>query len=441
MDIKTVTNDFDTKCIPLRLQFPKKEYEYTTVLENALSLDLDFVFIPLAAFDSNFFSLVKKALENPHCKGFVINKNAFNNKDFKTNFHAFMKGLKKEPEVLVLLSNIYNFANYIGRLKTEAFDLETITITGTDGLSEVKDILVDNLSNKFNITYPNSSWNVWQKIYEPLLNADKDTKYAIIEAIPEKLGVTSCASIYFKNHIIFTKSSLFRMDNHTFLDDLTYTASRVLDYKERILSIHTLENNDFINDDIDFNFQDRLHFTKLKKKASTSFERAQALAFDFLKYIKIKPSLSCDFKESYPLYSIVSKNKKDYFIINPKRNLYENVLETIDEFMAKYKKKKKIVVFEHIPSLGSYKGACMEYFMEHLAKLNPDIVLSINTNAYFSHFQKYNKNSYIKYLPYSANNQDQKSSLKIFLDNFAKDGFAIYIASHNDLSFLLDGEN
>lgn len=440
MDIKTALDNFDLKCIPLRLQFPKKGYEYTTVLENALNLDIDFIFIPLVPFDINFFPFVQKALENPHCKGFVINKNAFDNIDFKSYFHTFMKSLKREIEVLALLSNIYNFANYLGKIKTQGFDLETITITGTDEVSEVKDILVDNLSNRFNITYPNSSWNIWQKIYEPLLNADKNTKYAIIEAIPEKLGVVSCASIYFKNHIIFTKSSIYKMNNYLYLDDLTYTTSRVLDYKERVLSIHTLENNDFINDDINYEFQDKLHFVKLKNK-TTAFERAKALAFDFLKYIKIKPEISENFKESYPLYSIVSNNKKDYFIVNPKRNLYENVLETIDEFMNKYKKKKKIVVFEHILCLGNYKDTCMKHFTEHLAKLNPDIVLFLNTNAYFYYFQKYNKNSYIKYLPYDPQNQEQRSNLKIFLNNFSEDNSAIYIASNNNLSFLLDGEN
>ena len=95
--------------------FEQKEYSYTCVLDNALTMQKDFIYLPFCKNKSTFFSLIEKALNNPCCKGFIINRSWLENLELRNEFDSLMSKYSTRIEVAALASNIYNLAYKIGR--------------------------------------------------------------------------------------------------------------------------------------------------------------------------------------------------------------------------------------------------------------------------------------------------------------------------------------
>lgn len=444
MQIKDVIEKYNL--FALHLTNPDKKYAYTCTLDNALTLEKDFIFIPFLSNKDDVYNLIAKAMKNPHCKGFFLNLSTFESDKRKPLFHTFMKEFSDRLEVLILAHNIYNLAYSLACENSNEYKVQTIAIVGTDETSVVSEILYKSLKETGSkVIGTLSGWDYWQKSLEALLVADSDTDFAIIEAVPESRHLIEYAGAFRKKHVLFTKSSIDFMNVFEEMFNISDELAKILNKPQRVLSVHTYLNNELINSKIPYEFQDRLQF--VSEDGTYGFEqdfyylnRCYALAESFLKNIGKQICSVKDFEESSPLYTLRQNFGHDYFILNKDKLNVNSVKKSLQLFFDKYKSRQKIVIFEHITGLNTYKDSVYEDIFSELAKLNPDVLLLLETKAYIHLFKRYNRNSYVKYLPYDAKKPETATDVKCFVAGMLTDNSAVYVASRHDLSFLYEEE-
>jgi len=212
----------------------------------------------------------------------------------------------------------------------------------------------------------------------------------------------------------------------------------VISNEKTVLSIYSPDYNELINDRIPYQFTKKAHFIQSDKKAEKPIQRNYSYVFEFLKSLGVNEFK--DVKTTYPLYKTYNYNNAEYFVVNDKRILFENVKNTFKLFAKKYADKKKIIVFEHILGLGIYKKASIRELFKQFADADPDAVVLLNTEANNHFFKRNSRSSYLKNLPLKSDEKRDKINLKKFLKGVVTEGSAVYVASANNLSFLFGGE-
>ncbi len=444
MQIKDVIEKYNL--FALHLTNPDKKYAYTCTLDNALALEKDFIFIPFLSNKDGVYDLIAKAMKNPHCKGFFLNQSTFESENRKPLFHSFMKEFSAGLEVLILAPNIYNLAYSLACENSMEYSVQTIAVVGTDETSTVGEILYKSLEDSGSkVVRTLSNWDCWQKSLEALLVSDENTDFAIVEAVPEKNHLIEYTGAFRKKHVLFTKSSIDFMNVFGELFDISDELAKILNKPQRVLSVHTYLNNELINGKISYEFQDRLQFVSEDKIYGFKqdfyyLNRCYALAESFLKNIGKQVCSAESFEESSPLYTLREISARDYFILNKEKLNVNSVKKSLKLFFDKYKSRQKIVIFEHITGLNTYKDAVYEDIFSELAELNPDVLLLLETKAYIHLFKRHNRNTYVKYLPYDSKKPETAVDVKGFVTGMLTDNSAVYIASKHDLSFLYEEE-
>lgn len=436
MEIKEICEKYKSSTLRLILDYPEKEYAFTSTIENAKKMEKDFVFIVLMPF-VNLYSNYEEVIKNPHCKGFIINRGIFGEQNNKVRFHNFMKEIDFTPEVLIVAQNSYDIAYFIANENSKKENLETITIIGTDGVNTIKNILVHNLSKQFNITYANNDLLVWQKMFEPLLIADDETKYAIVEAYIDSEKTVLYSGYSYNNNVIFAKPTLHNINKTKDLEDFADLYLRAIERMERLKSIYTLSDDNIITDRISYKYSNIVH----KIPSDKNFEdKNYLIASEFLKSLNIEPDLN--FMEENPLYREYSINEHNYFVLNPKRVTYDNVMKTLDIFKSKYKDNSFNIVYEHIKNLGSFKNDLSIKIHKKIAQTNPFSLLLVNTSAHINEIKKINKYIYIKNITADEKNHvSEIVNLKKTIKDMSKNTKSTYVAMQDDFASLFKENN
>ena len=420
----------------------QSEYLFTCTISNAQRLQKDFIYLPFASGVKEIPYLVSTALKNPFCKGIVINKRWYSDAALQSALQLLVVNF----EVFVLTGNIYNLAYAIAEENSKNLSFRTITVAGTEETSTVKELLVQAMGNNgYRVSYPQPDWSFWQKSVEPLLSADVNLDYAIVEVIPRKNHVMDYAAMYYKNNILFTNSKLSNMNVWEEMADLSDELLKLLNYKNRIQSVYTYMDNELINCGISYEFQNRLNFAD--DNLPSGFEqdfyylgRCYNLASAFLNNNGIAPVKPSDFKESFLLYEEFNSGKCKYFVINPAKISVNSLKETASLFFKKYPDRQKILIYEHITGLGDYKDEVYRDIFANLAKLNPDVLILLETQKFKHYFKRFNNQTYVKYFPYKSADKTKIDNIKRFLHGIKEDDCAVFVFSEHNLPFIWEEE-
>lgn len=415
---------------------PQKEYIFTCVLDNALKLQKDFIYLPFASSLKEIPDLITKAMKNSCCKGVVINKKWY------SDFKSFLDPLMLNFEFFGQAGNIYNLAYSLAQDNSKDLKVRTITIAGTEETSTVKEILAESIkANGYRVSCAQIHWSFWQKSVEPLLSADENLDYALVEAIPKKAHMSDYAAMYYKNNVLFTNSKIFTMNIWQDLADLSEDILKILNYPERIQSVYTYFDNELVNCGISYLFQDRLHFVKDLEQVGFKQDfyylgRCYNLAAAFLETNGIRTVKLSDFEESEQLYFERTSGNRDYFVLNPQKVSVNSLKESALLFSKKYQNRQKIFVYEHITGLGDFKDGVYKDIFVHLAGLNPDVLILLETQKFKHYFKRYNNSAYVKYFPYKPGDTTKIRNIKRFFNGIAEDNCAVFVFSEHDLSFM-----
>ena len=439
MNIKTLSENYDVTSIIV--DDPDKEYDFSCALETSLEIEKDFIFIPFSGTEESIFSLIEKAMANPFCKGFVLNRKALDDNNIKNQFHHLMKIVGQRLEALILVNNIYNLAAFLAKNTVMANDFQIICAVGTSDTDIVREMLNKNLSPGFNTTFPRCGFNVWQNIFEPILRADSNTDYVIIECSPIKQNLLGIVSSYKNKHVIFTKSGISDMRIYKDLEDLSQELLTVLNDSKNVLSIFTLEDNELVNSKLFYEISDLIHFVTDDNADNEIFDcfnsRCKSLVDAFLRFAGID-AVSVPVINN--LYTVEKFNEIEVFRLNKNKISVELVNRSLKEFFRLYEGKKKIVILEHIQNLGQYKEGVYTEILINIAKFNPDVLILLNTNAYIHIYKRFNKNTFVKTFNYQKGNQSLTDIFNAFFKGVVDNNTAVYIASPQDI-LIPEGNN
>lgn len=449
MNINTFVNKF--KLQPYKFVYEGKDYGFSCSLENAVKKEYDFIFIPLVS-SQDFESVLNKVFKNPHCKGVVFNNKLLASDKYKIWLNSFMKIFGTQVEFLAFVPNIYNLALSTILETLMYYNGKIITVVGTEGTSDVVEMLEYALGEKYKISAAKSGWNCWQKLFEPILSAEENTDCIIAEAIPDKLGLVAIAQNFPNNNIIFTKSSIYNMNLYEDLKSLSDELLKSIDNPSFVNSITISEDNSLVLDYLPYYLSDKVHLTSEISKCS---ECENEEVFDYLvpyKNLVITflnnqfPNEQFDlegFMPSTNLFDIYKKNHNDYFVMNSQKVSVNSVLKSLDEFSHMYSDKKKIVIFEYIKSLGEFKESVYEEIFSKLAKINPTEMILVNINNYNHLFRRLNKTTYLLNVKYSVDNPESIDQLEVLLNAIDKEtDAAIYFRlNENTLKLLVEEDN
>lgn len=443
MQISKIVEQYNL--IPIQLLYPSKKYRYTCVLENALDLKEDFIYFPFVLKKDEIFDNIFEAMSNPHCKGFVINIDYLKREEFINKFHILMKSQYKNIEVLLLAKNLYNTAFFIGERLTQKFEnLQVITVSGTQNTSCAVQMLSDSMKNKIKITKTEYSWDIYQKALEPILMADKNTKYAIVEAIPERKHLFMFIKNYRKNNIIYLKTEPSYIDIWGEVEALSDEFAKLLDIPANIKSIYSLSENEIINRQISYKMQNKLYFVKTNSKNEFKqdfyyLNDCYKLVSEFLIQNKIRPIKSKKFFEANGLYGVLRIRQNDYFILNPEKFFLKPIKETLKLFFNLNLNKQKIVIIETFSGANNlYKETVYKDLFAYIAGLNPDVLILLGKNPYIKFYKMKNKNTYVKIFPFKSGNTSNERNVQLFLDGIKTNNASIYVASADNTSYIFD---
>lgn len=442
MNSSYIIENFDIQT--LKILSKHAEYSFSCSLEGALSLEKDFIFIPLIAF-TEVESVLKSVLGNPYCKGIVFDRKLMRNQNFRIMYSSLMKKYGSKLEFIALVPNIYNFAFSLVLEISKNFKGEVISAVGTSGTFETVDLLKYSMQGKYQITSTNESWNCWQKVFEPFFMVDENTNYVLIEVIPDKVDLTSLVSMIRRNNVIFTNLSIFNMNLYENMENLSDEMLKILSNSRFIKSITISESNQLV-DYIPSSFSKILNLvvgfkdkSRLKLNPDYSYlETFCELVFSFLEYKDIIPRFFDKYDSTSKLYNIFEREDIDYFVVNPVRANFSSSLSSVKEFCELYKDKQKVIVFEYFRNLGKYKNSVYSEFMKALADVNPSNLILVNVNNYNHYFRRYNKSAYVQNIKYSTDDLQSVEKLKLFMADLKKfKNSAIYIQLNDNTKALL----
>lgn len=443
MQISKIVEQYNL--IAIQMLYPSKKYRYTCVLKNALALKEDFIYFPFVSKKTEVFDNIFEAMSNPHCKGFVINIDYLQREDLASKFHILMKSQHKNIEVLLLAKNLYNIAFYIGEQLTKKLEkLQIVTVSGTQNTSCVVQMLTDSLKNKTKITTTECSWDIYQKALEPILMADKNTEYAIIEAIPKRKHLFEFIQRYRKNNIIYLKIEPSHIELWGTVEALSDEFGKLLDIPANINAVYSLTENEIINRQISYSIQNKLRF--VKKNDKTEFKQnfyylsdCYSLVSEFLMQNKIKPIKSKKFFELNGLYGILRIKQNNYFILNPEKFFLNAIKESLKLFFNSNSNEQKIVIIETYSGANNlYKEAVYKELFGYIAELNPDVLIILGKNPYIRFYKMKNKDTYVKIFSFENEKVSHERKIQIFLDGIKTSNASIYVASADHTSYIFD---
>lgn len=441
MNSSYIIDNFDIQT--LKMLSEQAEYSFSCSLEGALSLEKDFIFLPLITF-TEVESALKTVFDNPYCKGVVFDRKLMRNQNFRVIYSSLMRKYGSKLEFVALVPNIYNFAYSLVLEISKNFNGEVISAVGTSGTFETVDLLKFSMQGKYQITSTNEFWNCWQKFFEPLFMVQENTNYALIEVIPDKVDLTSLASRIRRNNIIFTDFSIFNMNLYENMENLAEELLKILSNPRFVKSISIAENNQLV-DYLPNSYSKILNLVNLKDKSRLKLdlrysylEQFCELVFSFLEYKDIIPRFFDKYEAQSKLYNVRVKEGIDYFVVNPDRTNFSSALTLIKEFCELYKDKQKVIVFEYFRNLGNYKDSVYSDFMKVLADVNPSNLILVNVNSYNHYFRRYNKSAYVQNIKYSTDDLQSVEKLKLFMANLKSfNDSAIYVQLNDNTRALL----
>lgn len=433
MKLSDVLSNFEIT--PLVLTDLNKNYIFSCTLDNASILENDFIFIPITSqLNETVADLLECAMRNPHCKGFVLNHAALAQEQFKPLFHLLMNKYYTRTEVVLLVKNIYNFACFLAAENQKKYNTNIITVAGTHETSIISDLIVSQFKdNQLNILSNKNYWSCWQKIIENILLADENTKYAIIEAIPEKKGLMGIVAKYINNYIIFNVPEIFKTSTYSDLFDLHEELRSVLQHPQNIISIISSEDNEIIDSSIDYNLQNKFYTAELPINNNLpSLSRAESITAKFMEILNLQYNKEILFDNCF--YNCYKKENINYFIINSSINPYINTIKfAMDLFFEQYKSYKKIVIFDFIEDISIYKQSIYSEIFEHLARLKPDILFLLNIEKYSNFYKKYEKNTYVKTVDFISKDLYSVNEFRNIFRRYLDDNTAVFVYSKQEV--------
>lgn len=441
MNSAYIIDNFDIQT--LKMLSEQTEYSFSCSMEGALSLEKDFIFLPLITF-TEVESTLETVFDNPYCKGVVFDRKLMRNQKFRMIYNSLMKKYGSKLEFVALVPNIYNFAYSLVLEISKSFKGEVISAVGTSGTFETVDLLKYSMQGKFQVTSTIESWNCWQKVFEPFFLIEEKTNYVLLEVIPDKVDLTSLASRIRRNNIIFTGFSIFNMNLYENMEILSDELLKILSNQRFVKSVSISENNQLV-DYIPSSFSKILNLVNLTDKSRLKLNHKYSylepfceLVFSFLEYKDIIPRFFDKYEAKSNLYNICKKEDVDYFVVNPDRANFSSSLTLIKEFCELYDDKQKVIVFEYFRNLGSYKDSVYSEFMKVLADVNPSNLILVNVNSYNHYFRRYNKSAYVQNIKYSTDDLQSIEKLKLFMANLKTfKNSAIYVQLNDNTMALM----
>lgn len=364
----------------------KKRYRYTN---SELTLDDDYIYIPMSYTGIDMFDLIENHLKNPKCKGFFISKKHIGDE-------KYIKILNKySPENVFVVRNAYNTGFEVARIIAQAFNPELIIIAGTDKTKEIKNKLCLNL-NVENLSYESH----WQKVIDPLLRYKEGQKFVILETNLDKKTSDHLSSYNIGSTIVYTKASIKLLNLYPTMEEYLEEWAKLAQNKPK--AIFAREDNDFLYLS---GLDDKIHYT-------------ENLADEVLKFFGIT-----NIKE-------VPKKRNVNKFINTSNSLY-SIKQSIRDFISNknLKDKRKIIIFQAINWLGKL---AYQTHSEILSEITEDIdsVAIFCGAVYTTEMSNKNHKTIIKRVPYV--NEDNILSIKKFVEWRSKNADCAYLIISED---------
>ena len=440
MNISNIISKFKMQIF--KMLYEDKEYKFSCTAETSMTMDKDFIFIPLVQTDK-FEETLKNVFKNPNCKGVIFNEKLLKVDAYKVWFNSFMKENSSKIEFLAFVPNIYNLTLSIILEKFIYYSGEVVTVVGTNGTYEVAELLKYFLEGKYNVVGTELGWTCWQKLFEPILISDENTEIVLLEAVPEKVGLLPIVQNFSNNHIIFTKSSIYNMNLYEDMEALSNELLKVLVKPKFVKSIILNQDNDLISDYISYEYQDKIHWATeiLSDDNSKCLAPYISLANTFLHYKNLPSCDFSNFESGLNLYSSSKNGNNEIFVVNNEDLSVSSVLKSLDEFEALYSDKNKIIVFEYIKNLGNFKSNVYDEIFTKIAKLNPSNLILININNYNHLYRRINKTTYIQNIKYTLDNKSSIEQMKYYLKNLRDKNNSVIYARLNENTINLLSED
>ena len=325
------------------------KYKYTNTNKD---IDFDYIFVPAVRNEKNIFKEIENHLQNNFCKGFIIPEKFIVEPEYINILNKY------SPKNVLMAKSAYMAAFKIAKLNAQNFNAEIIILAGTDDIEEIKFKLSKNLGIKY-IQYD----TFWQMALDPLLRADENDKFTIIQT---NINAPNCSK-YIADYkelsiILFSKISIRNIHLYKTIENYNEEWCRLLSNNPK--QVFLTEDNDIIR----LPLVQNLKITNNPVKDITeSFNK---------NYIEIKPD----------------KEDKPSVLINT--NSFWSIKKGIKEFIENYPESKKIVVFPRIRNLGKYSKS---YNLELLLMLDEsfDLIILADFEDFLPYLKERNKKSTI----------------------------------------------
>ena len=321
------------------------KYKYTNTNKD---IDFDYIFVPAVRNEKNIFKEIENHLQNNFCKGFIIPEKFIVEPEYINILNKY------SPKNVLMAKSAYMAAFKIAKLNAQNFNAEIIILAGTDDIEEIKFKLSKNLGIKY-IKYD----TFWQMVLDPLLRADENDKFTIIQT---NINAPNCSK-YIADYkelstILFSKISIRNIHLYKTIENYNEEWCRLLSNNPK--QVFLTEDNDIIR----LPLVQNLKITNNPVKDITeSFNK---------NYIEIKPD----------------KEDKPSVLINT--NSFWSIKKGIKEFIENYPESKKIVVFPRIRNLGKYSKS---YNLELLLMLDEsfDLIILADFEDFLPYLKERNK--------------------------------------------------
>lgn len=325
------------------------KYKYTNTNKD---IDFDYIFVPAVRNEKNIFKEIENHLQNNFCKGFIIPEKFIVEPEYINILNKY------SPKNVLMAKSAYMAAFKIAKLNAQNFNTEIIILAGTDDIEEIKFKLSKNLGIKY-IKYD----TFWQMVLDPLLRADENDKFTIIQT---NINAPNCSK-YIADYkelstILFSKISIRNIHLYKTIENYNEEWCRLLSNNPK--QVFLTEDNDIIR----LPLVQNLKITNNPVKDITeSFNK---------NYIEIEPD----------------KEDKPSVLINT--NSFWSIKKGIKEFIENYPESKKIVVFPRIRNLGKYSKS---YNLELLLMLDEsfDLIILADFEDFLPYLKERNKKSTI----------------------------------------------
>lgn len=444
-----------------------KHYSFCSTIDYAQCLKKDYIYIPLIENNDNIFEQITLHLQNSNCKGFIINKVVVDDPKLQEGYHRVMKEFSSKIEVVILVRNTFNSALKISEYNIKKYKAQTICIAGSEEKSILVNMLSCILSSKGNVLYSLDTSGPWQKLLEPLLVLNENTKYCILDIDASKENVSKTAAKILKDiTIIFSKTSANYTARYKGVQGYIDEVVSLSDDCKNIKNIFTYEENDLLNANIrqcsNLNIVEESKI--ITQEQTVRFFNIPCLKItyndislktrNFAYYIPrcavitalCAKSLGLDEKtirfalaKFIDVCAMYIENKlgaNSYSVLCTKEHTHFSIKSAIKNFCEKYKNNNKILILSRITGLDEHFQALHKDIIKLVAKCNFKTVVLIDMEDFGAYYKKFDKQTFIKKLSSKNNKLNEKEliNLGLFLKGQIDSDTAILVCTKESLN-------